>query len=554
MGYLTGIAGDIDPLGTGDDVNASINRDMISGDPTIAKDRDANRARLLEVYGQNGDETLAKYGRTIDEGAFAPVFSATANQLDGRSFGADVGGAKMLNTGFGTMGSASADLASREAAVLGQSTAGIQQAAGAQSRSADLLARQYAGNADPSAAQAQLQSGTDAALRAQLAAARSGGNPAAAYQAQLIGAQTLQTAANQAATLRAQEQQAVRGDMLAAQGAATNAQTGLVGTNVGLQTTAAGLAGQRAEIGQAQAGLGVQSQQRADSLTGQAAQLREADRASAQQLDKTKGAELQGARDFQTGVSSALTSGTETKQAAEDARMKRASGFGGSIIGGIAQAFSDERSKAKIKDLEAENSLLKGVSDYLGEIDDTDEDKADENAFLARHEYGPQRAAYDSQQTSGGIVDPWAQPTQRRSPPPQQPSYAFAPLGEQWGQPAQAPRQQAPQAPPERTWEQYWDQTADWVTSDERAKRAVDEMHARAPAKSFEYQSGYGPPGRREGVMAQDLERSEMGRSLVSRDPETGMRRVDTPQLTMANTAEISLLREEIEALKKGRR
>jgi hypothetical protein len=80
-------------------------------------------------------------------------------------------------------------------------------------------------------------------------------------------------------------------------------------------------------------------------------------------------------------------------------------------------------------------------------------------------------------------------------------------------------------------------------------------MHAAAKPVEYEYRSQeYGPPGRRAGVLAQDLERSELGRSLVSRDPGTGMRRVDTGQLALANTAEISLLRDELKQLKAGRK
>lgn len=517
MGAITSALGSIDPTGSGNKINASMNRDIIGGDPSIARQRDADYARLQQLAGQSGDETLAKYGRTIDSNAFAPVFGGTAQMLDARSAGADATGARNVSAGGNVMLSAAANLQNT-------STAGIAGAAAKQGQSADLLARQYAGGTDPSAAQAQLQQGTDAALRAQLAAARSGGNPAAGYQAQLAGAQTLQQAANQAAQLRAQEQQAVRSDMLAAQGASTAAQTGLVDTRSGLQSAAAG-------IGANLASLGTTQQQRADSLTGQAAGLRDADRTSAQNLEQMKSQELSGARAFQTGLSSGMSGITQAKTEAEAARMQRATGLTGNIIGGVAKAFmSDARSKEKIRKLEAENSMLRDKTpeqsaalDYLDTIGQTDEDKDDEARFLARHEYGTQRPAYDAQQTSLGIYDPWGADAPRRAPSaPASQGYAFAPL------------------------------SGPWVTSDERAKKNVDAMFSAVEPKTFEYRDGYGPPGRREGFLADDLERTPLGRSLVSRDPETGMRQVDTGQLTAANTAEIKLLRDEIEALKKG--
>lgn len=63
----------------------------------------------------------------------------------------------------------------------------------------------------PSAAQTQMQSGVDAAIKAQLAAAGSRGFSAAAMRgAQAQGAEMQQAAVNQAAILRAQEQQAAQ--------------------------------------------------------------------------------------------------------------------------------------------------------------------------------------------------------------------------------------------------------------------------------------------------------------------------------------------------------
>jgi hypothetical protein len=537
------------------------------GEATKSADESRNPYEITGINAEQAvyDRNQGRVGqnvRAIDEGAFGPIFGQTATTLDARSFGADATGARNLGTGVGAQQESLRGLQDARAAVANTSTAGLANAAQIQGQSAQMLGRDYMGGNDPSVAQQQLQAGTDQALRAQLAAARSGGNPAAAYQAQLMGASTMQTAANQAAQLRAQERQAARGDMLAAERSSTDAQGNLLNANIGRGQALAGIASTQAGVGQSVAGLGMQQQLRADALTGQASGLREQDAQRRVGLEAARSQETAAARNYVLGLGSqgiqqqgvALQAGDQADRRAAVRDAKTGAMIQG-VAGGVQQMYdagkddgggdsggfgyemdpdvvnSDERSKAKIRKLEAENSLLKGsaddggVRDYLAGIGDTDEDIASENAFLARYDSGPQRPAYDSAQTAGGLVDPWgASAPQYRAPPPEAYASPFAPLG------------------------------AQWATSDERAKSAVDEMHAKAPAKTFEYRPGYGPPGRREGVMADDLERSELGRSLVSRDPATGMRRVDTPQLTMANTAEISLLRNELQQLKAGRR
>lgn len=50
------------------------------------------------------------------------------------------------------------------------------------------------------------------------------------------------------------------------------------------------------------------------------------------------------------------------------------------------------------------------------------------------------------------------------------------------------------------------------------------------------------PQGQRYGVMAQDLERTPVGKQFVSTDPGSGFKKVDTAGLTMANTAAIGQL------------
>jgi hypothetical protein len=71
----------------------------------------------------------------------------------------------------------------------------------------------------------------------------------------------------------------------------------------------------------------------------------------------------------------------------------------------------------------------------------------------------------------------------------------------------------------------------DRITSDERSKvdvRAVRDMLSHLRPHSYEYREDAGmPEGRHIGVMAQELERSDLGRSFVGRDPDTGYRDVD---------------------------
>ncbi len=53
---------------------------------------------------------------------------------------------------------------------------------------------------------------------------------------------------------------------------------------------------------------------------------------------------------------------------------------------------------------------------------------------------------------------------------------------------------------------------------------------------SFDYKPGYGAPGRNYGVLAQDLEKSPMGASLITHD-KNGLKQVDVGKTAMANMA-----------------
>lgn len=96
--------------------------------------------------------------------------------------------------------------------------------------------------------------------------------------------------------------------------------------------------------------------------------------------------------------------------------------------------------------------------------------------------------------------------------------------------------------------------------SDERAKTDVRpaegqlaQMLEHVKPETWEYQSGMGPKGRRAGPMAQDLERSELGASLVSRDAE-GMRQVDYAKAAPALVSGLAMVHDRLSKLERGGR
>jgi hypothetical protein len=75
------------------------------------------------------------------------------------------------------------------------------------------------------------------------------------------------------------------------------------------------------------------------------------------------------------------------------------------------------------------------------------------------------------------------------------------------------------------------------------------QMAQQAPGYSFQYKSPGQPgmpPGQQYGVMAQDLEKTPAGRSVVQEGSD-GVKRIDTPRLTMQNTAAIGELANRID-------
>ena len=87
--------------------------------------------------------------------------------------------------------------------------------------------------------------------------------------------------------------------------------------------------------------------------------------------------------------------------------------------------------------------------------------------------------------------------------------------------------------------------------SDEDEKKSIEAIE-KTHGYSFEYkdpnQMG-AKDGLQFGIMAQDLEKTPAGRSVVKKQPD-GTRMVDTSRLTMVNTAALNAMSKEIDALK----
>jgi hypothetical protein len=82
---------------------------------------------------------------------------------------------------------------------------------------------------------------------------------------------------------------------------------------------------------------------------------------------------------------------------------------------------------------------------------------------------------------------------------------------------------------------------------------AAVQMTQQAPGYSYQYRPGIGlPQGQQYGVMAQDLERTPAGASVVQQGPN-GVKQVDTGRLTMQNTAAIGELANNLDQLKRYR-
>ena len=196
----------------------------------------------------------------------------------------------------------------------------------------------------PSAAQAQLQAGTDASINSALALARSvrGGNQSVAMKNALMqNGQTMQSAANAATQLRAQEvQQAQQGLAgVLAQGRASD--IGLATDQAGLtqQTNLANAAAQT-DVSKANAELKAQFEQQKNALLAQYTQgLISLDQYHQQlQIQQNQ---------FNAGL---LAQQEAARQGVSIQNQAQAMQTAGAVIGAVGAAASDERMKKNIGD------------------------------------------------------------------------------------------------------------------------------------------------------------------------------------------------------------
>lgn len=279
------------------------------------------------------------------------------------------------------------------------------------------MAQAAAQGQGPSAAQAQLQAGLDQSIAAQMAAGASGGGGAAALRgAQQQAGLMQQQAANQAAQLRAQEQQqamalfgnlATQQDQLAAQRAAQAGGLSLGAQELSgaqqqqaLQTLLAG-AGQQAGLGleaaSTQAGLQQQANLANLDAGTRVALANQMAANQASQLGAQLGMEGQlaalGAEQAYAGMGAGLLGqglgartgrlgtemdfllgqqGLQAQRRAQDIAKREADrAFWGQILGGVigaggavgAAALSDERAKTDISANDATGEFLAALTD-----------------------------------------------------------------------------------------------------------------------------------------------------------------------------------------------
>lgn len=335
----------------------------------------------------------------------------------------------------------------------------------------------------PSAAQAQLRAGQDANMQQQLAIARSGrgagAGAAGLRNAQFQGAAMGQQTNQQAAVLRAQEQanwQQQRGQLY-------NAAGGLASQQRGQDIGTAGLQSQNA---MGYGGLGAQAQQNALGYEQQGLGYT--------QLGAQSGIAYEGMRQNMNQVQ------LQALQQQSQDRMR--SHYAAQGMNLNADLQTDQSNKG----------MVGGALTLLGTMSD--------------------RTA----KTDVEIVDPWAEGQETK----QEPSTASGMAGLLGGALSSGGKQQ-PQVYDSSQWTDLGDM------SDIRAKRDITPIEAQAettvrnaPGYSYEYKDPqrHGT-GRHYGPMAQDLEKTPAGKSVVHEGPD-GKKMVDTSRLSLVNTAAIN--------------
>lgn len=435
---------------------------------------------------------------------------------------------------------------------------GYLQGADAQGRAAQLAAlgglqnqtgalnRFAAAPMGPSAAQAQLQAGTDAAARQQYGFARSqaGGGGAALRSAAFNAAGISGNAANQAAALRAQETQAFRGQQLQALGAAQQGAGMSAGYAGQLRTGDQGFA--QAQAGQANYDAGAanqfnQGQQQmqyqvgSNNLQAQLTNQGQGDATALGALGMAQGyegyrnqnaaAQAQAGYNYESAKAQAAGLGTQQyNSGVQQGNLERQETYGalaagagavGTLTGG--QGGGQTAKPPVTSDVRAKENIRP-------------------TSVLAALGGNPGRALYEQQTGPGHVRDELADVGDIRA------RGGFDRNVSEFGNgPAPDPLRARLHAIAQANGGQL---PSTWGTGDEPAP----DMR---PAQGYEYD--YRNPqengaGKFVGPMAQDLEHLP---GVVEQKPN-GEKAINAPRLTLANTAAVSELQQRQDALDRS--
>ncbi len=599
------------------------------------------------MYGQGGqDRTLANVAQTQGAQRALADASVNAGQIygqqstqTGQNYGAQVAGTgqaygQAVNENSSILGQGMTNYGQQQGAgiqgyALGQAQGlggradalgGMGQqiyGQGMQAQGRDITSGYQAGlegierQAGPSAAQAQLQSGLNRASAESLAQARSGrgwgGSASMARQGANLQAQMGQEAANQSATLRAQEDAAQRaraaqniqaaGQLGLGQAAANDArEAALLGQGVAAQTQAGQLAAQGAGLGlqgmQGGAGLGLEGTIAGGqtAIQGQLAGGQLATQATAQGGDLAlrglgqgadaelggyaqggnlygqagdiglKGEALMGAnaaqaasfdQDYQNRLLAAAGLNAQQQQASNQQMMQifgGLMGMGGSALG--AFTGSDRNIKKDIEPTNDDELIVPATA-----IVDQDGNPYDP--------YGQGTGISGPNQAQGGASNQAATAASVQSP--QSPTgesggdgkagkalgQGMMAFGEQLSQPG-APIQFVPAQQSGNTYMrplEMSDRNEKYAASDEKAKEAIE----KTPGYKFRYKDPDAmgaEEGVQFGIMAQDLEKTPAGRSVVKKQPD-GTRMVDTSRLALLEAGAMNALSKKVAELER---
>jgi hypothetical protein len=451
--------------------------------------------------------------------------------------------------------------AAGQQAQMAMGAAGQANTARGQQQDALALQRQAARGQAPSVAQLQMQQGMENAVASQQSQAASARGPAALAMAQSQAAGNIaaaqQNTAAQTAQLRAGEmaqarneyaqgasgirsgdvsQQGVyqQGQNIAGQQAQAQAQMQAQQNALNQQgwLQAQGL-GQQGQLGSEQAGIGVMNQNLTAQVQGQ--QLNSENYNKAQEL-------------YQKQLEGNAERDQKTNKGLFDSAV--------SAIGSVAGAFlSDEREKRDISPVGDEDSDEGGASRGAGAKPTSFQRMAQQgNNMAAMYPGGPMGSmAMSDRRAKQDAYEAGAEDMQSQmramfgAPGPAQEKAAHDSF--QWGHgaPGGDPRMSDAEAA-------GLARDADRMQAEQAAMYgAPSQMLDQLDPYAFKYKPGTGmdPNEQHYGVMAQDLERSPMGASLVRDTPDGKM--VDTKKATMANMAAATDLHDRVKALEMSR-